>query len=331
MSDEGSPNRYFDWVRFKGLLQRSRLADPTRWLPVLFLLISVLDLARHYPETIGIDTRIYYRAAEAYVDGGDPWSAYASGTGDNEYHFAALPPTVLVFVPLTLLPERFAVWVVLWISVLSAYYIVRRLRLPLWWMLFPPLVQGIYAANPQVPLLAMLISGVSALAAVAPMLKIYAFAPLVGNRWITAIAIATGYLALSIVVAPSLWASYLDRAGDIAARLVVEAKGGYSATGTEPLLVAAALLGLGLLATVDFPAAGWLASPALVPASQFHLSTMAMPVLAARPAIIFTVAMALPVKELPTAAIAIYGCWRFYSSVRSRRNAGRHVEVGPND
>ena len=228
---------------------------------------------------------------------------------------------MLTFLPFTFVPESLAVWIMVWISLLSAYYIVRKLGLPTWWLLFPPLVEGVYVANPQIALLALLLSGVSGLAAIAPMLKIYAFAPLVGNLWIRALAVAVAYLAISIVVAPSLWLSYLGRADEIAARLMLESdKSRILSYGHSPALVIAGIVGLGLLAIVDLPAAGWLASPALVPASQFpHLSTMAMPVLASPHMITLTVLLAIPVKGLPTVAIAVYGFWRFYAAIRAKR------------
>lgn len=284
--------------------------------------MSILDLGRHYPEALGIDARIYFRAAEAYRLGGDPWAAFVANPPGDRFHFAALPPTVLAFLPLTGLPERLAVWLVVWLGLLSAVYIVKKLGLPMWWLLFPPLTQGVYAGNPQIVLLAALLSGISGVVALAPMLKIYALAPLVGERWIRALLFATIYLAISVVIAPTLWASYVEQSGAIATRLLDEARGGYAGTGNSIPLTAVGAIGVAALSIVDLRAAGWLVSPALVPASQFHLSTMAMPVLANAGAFGLTIALALPVQGLPTAAIGVYGVWRCYEAVRSRRVTG---------
>ena len=292
-------------------------------LPTFFLAISILDLGRHYLEVTGVDARIYVRAATAFRLGGDAWQAFVADPGGSVWHFAALPPTVLAFVPLSYLPENLAVWLVLWASLLSAYWIVRALKLPIWWLLFPPMVQGIWAGNPQIILLAMLLSGSSVLKGLAPMLKIYALAPLVGERWIRALFLAVIFLLASYVIAPDLWTTYFTHSGAIASRLLGEAKGGYAPIYNSAVLLAATVTGLGLLALADIRAAGWLVGPGLVPASQFHLSTMAMPILARDNSLILTVLFAMPVRGLPSATIAVYGAWRCYAIVRARRTGSQ--------
>jgi hypothetical protein len=287
-------------------------------IPALFLTVSLRDLGRHYPEVLGIDARIYVRAAAAFRFGGDPWDAFVSNPAGSHLHFAALPPTVLAFFPLTFLPEKLAVWIVILASVLSAFWIVRTLRLPLWWLLFPPLMEGVFAANPQIILLALLLSGSSVLRALAPMLKIYALAPLVGERWIRALVLAAMFTAASYLIAPDLWHTYFTRGDEITSRLFLESRGGYSAFSNSLPLLVMAVMGAGLLAICDLPAAGWLVAPAVVPASQFHLSTMAMPVLARQSNLALVVLYSLPVHGLPSAIIAVYGAWRFYIFVRHR-------------
>jgi hypothetical protein len=306
---------------WKGLPHRFPWIPWSILLPAFFLAISILDLGRHYLEVTGVDARIYIRAATAFRLGENPWQAFVAGPGGSVWHFAALPPTVQAFVPLSFLPENLAVWLVLWASLLSAFWIVRFLKLPIWWLLFPPLVQGIWAANPQIILLAMLLSGSSVLKGLAPMLKIYALAPLVGERWIRALLLAAIFLVVSYLIAPELWTTYFTKSGSIASRLLDEAKGGYSAYGNSSVLLVLAIGGLGLLAVVDIKAAGWFAGPALVPASQFHLSTMAMPIMARDNSLILTMLFAMPIRGLPSATVAIYGAWRCYAIVRARRLA----------
>jgi hypothetical protein len=138
-----------------------------------------------------------------------------------------------------------------------------------------------------------------------------------------ALVVAAAFLGASYLLSPELWSTYFARGGDIASRLLDEAHGGYSAAdGTVNMLLVITVVGLGLLALVDLRAAGWLAGPALVPASQFHLSTMAMPILANGPNLALTVLYALPVHRLPSAIIAVYGVWRCYDAVRKRRMEG---------
>lgn len=190
------------------------------------------------------------------------------------------------------------------------------------------MAQGVIVANPQIVLLALLLSGSSLLAAAAPALKIYAIAPLVGERRVKALLITAALLVGSIAVAPGLWAEYLIHSGEISDRLLLEAHGGYSAPGQSAVLTVATIVGLALLAVVDFRAAGWLAAPAVVPGSQFHLSTMAMPVMARTSNLLLIVLFALPIRGLPSAVVAIYGAWRCYEGMRRRRLTG-DLEVIP--
>jgi hypothetical protein len=325
-------NEYFEADRFKRLLARYRWLQPAVLLPAFFVLVAFRDLSSHSPEDLGIDARIYYRAALAFAHGISPWESFVTNTRGNDLHFAALPPTVLVFQPFTLLPEKPVVWLWILLSCLAAFSIIRSLRLPAWWLAFPPMAQGIFSANPQIVLLALLLSGSASLAAIAPMLKIYAIAPLVGERRVAALALTAVFLLASLVVAPGLWSDYIAHGGSISERVLREARGGYSALGHSAALTIAAIVGLGLLAIVDLRAAGWLAGPALVPASQLHLSTMAMPVMARPGSLFLTVLLALPVRGLPSAAVAIYGAWRSYEFLRRKLGRGARVPLAqPSD
>lgn len=313
-------NRYFDASRFEKLISGTLQRHHDRLLAVYFAALSYLVLARHYTELLGVDAAIYYRAATAYARGLSPWDALVVSPGGHEYHFAALPPTVLVMLPFTAMNERAFVWLWLALSVGSAFWIVRRLKLQWWWVMFPPLIEGVYVANPQIVLLALLLAGWSLLAALAPMLKIYAVVPLVGERRYGALLLTLGLLAASVLVAPGLWSEYVARNGEISGRIIEEAEGGYSAFGSpEFTLLITAAAGIALLAAVDLSAAGWLAAPAVFPAAQFHLSTMAMPVLARVPNTLLILALAFPARGLSGAAIGLYGAWRCYSVVRARR------------
>ena len=110
-------------------------------------------------DTVGIDGRLYYRAAQTWLAGGDPWTAYTatntrppSGQYIHEM-FVGPPPTVLAFVPFVWIPETLFVVGWLAVTVAAAVYTIRRLGLPIWWLLFPPLMEGLIAAlsSPDVP------------------------------------------------------------------------------------------------------------------------------------------------------------------------------------
>jgi hypothetical protein len=319
-------NRIFDLRRFNELFERTFGSRRDAFLAWTFAVLSYLDLARHDPELFGGDAAIYYRAALAFRSGTSPWDAFVVSPQGHEYHFAALPPTVLALLPFTEINERAFIWLSIFASVGAALWIVRRLGLPWWWLMFPPLLQGVYVANPQIILLALLLAGSSVLGSLAPMLKIYAFAPLIGERRYRALAIAAALMAASWLAAPQLWSEYLARAPEISDRLLIESWGGYTAIGFySNVLPAVGIVGVVMLALVDFKAAGWLAGPALVPASQLHLSTMAMPVLARGAPMLLIVALAIPIRGVPPAAIGLYGVWRCYNFVRNRR-LGRLAE-----
>ncbi len=296
-----------------------------RVLPVWFVVTSGLLLFQHFVlfpgDILGIDARIYYRGAEAWLAGQDPWDQVIYlRTPSQSYpsHFTGLPPTVLAVAPWTILPESVVVAIWLGLSVFAAILMVRRLGLPMYYLAFPPLVQGVLAANPHIVLLTLVISNRSRLSAIAPLVKIYMVAPLVGEqRWRT-IALVAGALLVSVAAAPSLWLAYLGKARFISERILVESNAGYSSY-TLPLLLIPTVVALMVIGVVNLRLAGWLAVPAAWPATQWFYSTMALPVirpwmgllLAAdaklAPAVVVWV---VAVRHLPAARQRVKQVWR---------------------
>lgn len=252
---------------------------------------------RRFP--VGIDATIYYRGVVAWLHGSNPWDA-AVVVGGSAYHYAGTPVTTVLMAPAGLLSEgAFTVaWLVLtWVATV---WTLRRLRFPLWWLLFPPIAEALFSANPQLVVLALLVANRSVTSAVATGLKVYAFIPLVGEgRW-RQISLAVAFNAATVVIAPSLWLDYLRLFGSISSRLEYESQEGGSAFYFPVLLgvTAAALL---ILALRDRRAAGWLAVPAVWPASQFHYSTMALPVMSP----LLAVFLAVPMIRLPAVVIIL--------------------------
>jgi hypothetical protein len=249
---------------------------------------------------LGRDFRIYREAATAVIAGGDPWAAYDTWNG-TEWHFGAPPVAAQLFVPFALVPEGvgFAAYFALGIAL--TLLALRRLGLPPWWILFPPMMEGIGAGNPHVLAFALLVLGGSSLVgdagrAIAVGLKLYAIMPIVAERHWRAVLATVLLFAGSFLAAPDLWASYVTEFGDISGRLADEAVGGVSAALLlDPAVTSgivgpsmAPVLGLALyaipvallvvVALRDVRAAGWIAVPLLWPAAQYSNGSFVLPV-----------------------------------------------------
>jgi hypothetical protein len=212
-------------------------------------------------DTVGVDGRLYYRAAVAFLAGRDPWTAYTatntwppSGQWIHEL-FTGPPPTVLAFVPFAWVPETAFVVGWLALTVAAAVYTIRRLGLPLWWLLFPPMVTGIVAGNPHVVCLALILSSSTWLGALATPMKAYAVVPMVTERQWGALAVLTAGVGLSLVIFWPLWGQYIAEFSTIGSWLVGTTHGGFSAA-RDPRLLVATAAALGALALLDYRAVG---------------------------------------------------------------------------
>ena len=294
--------------RYRAVANRipGAVTTAVRWVWPVFLLgwfawqtyhrISLFEALR-FP--LGVDARIYYRGVVAWLHGGDPWDAVVNA-GGAAYHYAGSPATTVVLAPAGLLSEDAfaAVWLVL--TAVAAVYILRRVHLPIWWLLFPPISEALFSANPQLIVLALILADRSWLAALATALKVYAFIPLAGeSRW-RAIGVAVAFNVVTIAIAPGLWLRYIQEFGRISGRLAYESIQGFSAF-YFPGLLAVTAAALVLLALRDRRAAGWLAVPAVWPASQLHYSTMALPVMT--PLLAFF--LAIPELRIPPEVITV--------------------------
>lgn len=273
---------------------------------------------------LGIDARIYYRGVVAWLNGTNPWDA-AVTVGGSAYHYAGSPVTTVILAPAALLSEGVFTGAWLILTWAAAAWTLRRLHLPLWWLLFPPISEALFSANPQLIVLALILANSSWLAAIGTALKVYAFIPLAGEgRW-RAIAVAIGVNALTILIAPGLWLAYLQQFAAISSRLEFESIQGFSAF-YFPALLAVTVVALGLLALRDRAAAGWLAVPGLWPASQLHYSTMALPAMS--PVLAFF--LAIPILRLPPEIILVEVVRRLVTPyVAEFVAARRSIPAGP--
>ena len=257
------------------------------WLAVWFGIISAMRLSMLVTGSPGFDGRLYLKATRTWLAGADPWVFI------DTQRFAAPPLSLVPLAPIAVLPEELGVVLMIVLAAVGAIATIRLLRLPLWWLLFPPLVDGVWNGNPQTLIVPLILVGAGPIAA---FLKIYALVPMVLTlRWravlITVVALA--------VTAPFLpWGSYFAQFADLSAVLESQSDGGLSATAL-PWLIPVAVVALVMCGRER---AGWLAVPALWPATQWYYSTLAIPALTPVAAAI----MAIPVPGAAVvAAIAV--------------------------
>ena len=234
------------------------------WLAVWFAVISAMRLSSLVTGDWGFDARLYLDATRAWLAGADPWVSIET------QRFAAPPPSLVPLAPIAILPEEIGVALMVILAAVGAVATIRLLKLPWWWLLFPPFVDGVWNGNPQTLVVPLILIGAGPVAA---FLKIYAIVPLVLTlRW-RAVAV-TGLLLL--VTAPFLpWGSYISQFADLSAALETQSDGGLSATAL-PWLIPIAIIALVLCGRER---AGWLAVPVLWPATQWYYSTLALPAL----------------------------------------------------
>ena len=270
---------------------RARVA---RWgLLLTFILVTAeRTLGALRLGTFAVDLRVYRAAAEAALHGGDPWSVSVGGIP-----FAAPPPTVLAYLPAALLPESVAI-VVYGAAMLGAAVIaVRAVRVPLWWLLFPPISDSLIVLNPDVVVIALLVA-LPRFASLSMVFKIYAAVPLaLAGRW----KALGGGLLLCLLSVP-WWSDFLAAGPAIEASFVRYTFGGTSAWGTW-LMVPTVLA----LVALWRRGAEWLAVPALWPYTQLHYSVLALPVAARNFGVAFL--LCFPVAYLPPLATIFYAVW----------------------
>jgi hypothetical protein len=266
------------------------------WFTVMSV-YRVIGPAIAGPVDLGFDAIAYTRAARALLDGGDPWSAGIPGGT-----YAAPPPSLLPFLPFAYLPELATQVVWVGLNVVAALYLIRTLRLPPWWLLFPPLVLAVVGGGSALPLVALLVRGGVVAEGAAAVGRVYAAVPLaLLGRW-RSLAVAA---AVVVVTAPFLaWDRYVANVAQIMATLQAQSGGGNSALAV-PLLIPLAVVGLGLLGRRK---AAWLAVPALWPNAQEYYAVIALPVAASVP--FATLAMATPLTPgIVAVGVFVQGVW----------------------
>lgn len=270
-------------------------------LPVVFGVITIGTLWLSLGGWFGLDARVYRAAAAAVLVGGDPWLVTVDGL-----RFAGPPPTLLMYLPAALIPETVAVAAYGLINLAAAIILVRSLRLPWWWMLFPPLSGGLIVGNPD-PIVACLVVCGGRFAGLAVPLKVYAALPLLFQRRFAALAMGAAICALTLPLLPT----FLADAGVVGNTFDTFADGRLSAWGTPlfvPTLVAIFLM--------RRSGGEWLAVPALWPHTQLHYACLALPALRRRP--VLAIALSVGFVQLAPVAIIAQAVWEFWRARRAR-------------
>ncbi len=282
------------------MIERLRAAADRIGLPAWFIAIDLLWIVR--PETLGIDARHYQRATSEWLAGGNPWAVSEGGIP-----FAAGPHTLLFYVPTSVLPLQVSVVVWMVLGAGATIWLVRRLDLPLWWLLFPPLLHAAWNGNPQSVALALLVAGGSVAAAVAVGLKLYAGVPLLG-RW-RDLVVASIALLVTLPLLP--WQLYLDQGLGVGSHLQTAWNG---SAWRLPVLIPFVLVGLWILRRRG---AEWYAVPALFPATQFYYVAMALPAIGRNR--LLAAALAFPLVLMAPVVVIILALWEL--------REGRSIQV----
>jgi hypothetical protein len=270
-------------------------------LPVWFLVYDLLvlqNLASH--DFLFIDVEIYRSAAAVAIAGGDPWSATVDGVA-----FAAPPPSLLPFMPLVFVPLPVATVVTVTTLVAGAVFAVRRLQLPLWWLLFPPIFEGLAVGNLDVLVLTLLLVDGPA-AGLAGVVKVYGVVPLVLQRRWTPVLVAG---LVSLLTLP-WWPAFLANLATIVSTLDAQSQG-FSAWATwfmVPTLMA--------LWVLRRRGAEWLVVPAIWPNTQTHYGAMSLPALSKFPVAAAIVGLGTPLA--PPLAVVIAAAQAVLERYRSR-------------
>jgi hypothetical protein len=270
------------------------VSDPGRpWnllLPIVFVAVSGWQsvAAVLQPWLLGSHAVVYTAAAAAALHGGNPWDV-----GPPAVRFAG-PPTMLPpFLPFVVMPELLtrAIWIAA--DLVAAAWILRRLRLPAWWLAFPPLVSAIELGHPEVLVLAFLLlpGPVAGLAAV---IKPYAAFALVAERRFRPLAAAAIAVVFSAPFLP--WGVFMSNLAGILHTVWAQSMGD-SVFGQPAWMLVASILLLMLGAGRGL----WLATPLLWPGAQPIYKILSLPAISP----LLALSWAIPVPGMTFIGIAV--------------------------
>jgi hypothetical protein len=268
-------------------IERLAIAARQLALPAWFILVIAANIPRGLLYW-AVDATLYRQATLAWLAGGDPWSVSANGTP-----FAAPPPSLLFYLPFAMLPEALAVGLHMLLGLVVSILVLRRLGLPLWWLLFPPLFQGIFNGNTQPILLGLLLLDRPWATALAVVGKSYAVLPaIVARKWRHLLVTAV-VLLVTVPVLP--WGPYLARGTSLGDILTHNWNG--SAWADPALLLIPTMVAIFVLRNREGP---WLSVSGLWLGTQLSYSLFALPGISTA---WLAAALAVPIAGVPSVAI----------------------------
>jgi hypothetical protein len=287
-----------------------------RWLGTTFVKALVplsfalwwLDVYGFPPRLDGLfeDAVLYWEATRAWVSGGDPWTVVHDGVV-----FAGWPPTLLLNLPL--LPFGPDAAKVIWplTGIIAAGLLVRRLRLPIWWLFCPVIMEGWLPGSPDITLAGLVLIGGGAIAALT---KPYSVPALLAERRWQSIAIAGVLGVASLLVLP--WGQFFSEFSTISANLAAQSH--YLSLANVPVLIPVGVVAIGLHPRQTGIS---LVTPLFWPSPQLHYAVFSLRAVASTP--ILAIGFALPLSYSPVLAIIISGAWLAIRRIlqRSRRDA----------
>jgi hypothetical protein len=284
-----------DWTF---VLQRFARITDFVLIPVWFVLNSfgLVFIYGRDPGALWPDAHIYYRATETWLAGGNPWNASFAAI-----RFAAPPPALLLNLPFIPFGESAAVYFWVTANAVSVVYLIRRFRLPWWWIAFYPIFEGFTAATPDLTLAALVFVGAGAIGAFA---KPYSVPALLAENRRRALLAA---LIAGVVTIPLLpWGQFFSQL-DLIESTFRDFGQPISALG-QPLLmvgVVIALVSLGRERGLGLTAPGLLAQ-------QPHYAVFSLRYIP--PSRILIVGMATSTPYQFAAAVIAYALWEWLAA-----------------
>ena len=208
---------------------------------------------------LGFDATLYSRSAQALLAGADPWAIPPEA---GAIAIAAPPSSIIPYTITAWLPVEIAgvAWVVA--ALVAAGWALRRLRMNLSWLLFPPLFVAIWIGSLDAFLPAAFIGA----PALAPFLKPYAALGLIAERRWRSLVVALVLIAPTLLLVP-LWLAHEPTA-------ILASQGANLSAWGSPLLL---VLTVPALISLGWRRGWYYAVPALWPSSQLHYAAMTLP------------------------------------------------------